>query len=400
MKRFDTSPLRRRTLGVVLLSSLGACAGALPSEDKPAAATSGAALQGAPAAIATPQPAASSAQLAAPAAASVQLAASDDAGQTDDGDRSVGRLTPRPGETCYELKVHGSTERVDDSKLEVMAGEFYEQFYFDVPWPADTVGSAYATIADNAQVVHAWLLFATNETQPEGAHITAPLPTLIGTDPVLLAGWASGGPNASAPEDVGFELPDPGRTLNVQWHFYNDTNAKQYDGSLVQICTVPKQTRQHVASLTWTGTEDLNGNVWLGGSGMPPQQESTFTTTCVPGRSGLGVDQSIHIFSFEPRMNRIGKRMTTSVSHADGSLELVFDKPFMFGSAAHYPAAVEVKPGESLVTSCTFFNDTDHGVPFGESTDTETCYQFIWSYPAHALSNGAYSLLGVPDACW
>jgi len=312
---------------------------------------------------------------------------------------SVGRLQPTAEETCYEFKVHGGNV-VDDSKFEIAPGEFYEQFYYKVPWPADSVATAYATVADNAQVLHHWLLFSTNELQPEGAHITAPLPTLLGTDPVLLAGWAVGSPNVESPRGVGFVLPDPGRTINVQWHFYNSTSSMQSDGSSLQVCTVPKASRANYANVTWAGTEDLNGNVWFGGAGMPPRKESTFTTTCTPGRKGLAADQSIHIFSFEPHMHRIGKRMTTSVKHMDGSMELVFDKPFSFGNETHYPVDVELKPGESLVTSCTFNNDTDRGVPFGESSDTEMCYQFTWAYPAFSMSNGAASLLGVQDTCW
>jgi hypothetical protein len=70
----------------------------------------------------------------------------------------------------------------------------------------------------------------------------------------------------------------------------------------------------------------------------------------------------------------------------DGSLEMILDKPFSFGSETHYPIQYELKPGEQLVTSCTRDNDNNFGVPFGESTDSEMCYQFTWSYPAHALS--------------
>jgi len=57
-------------------------------------------------------------------------------------------------------------------------------------------------------------------------------------------------------------------------------------------------------------------------------------------------------------------------------------------------------PGEQLVTSCTFNNTNDFGVPFGESSDAEMCYQFVFAWPAHTLTNGAFSLLGVPDTCW
>ena len=99
-------------------------------------------------------------------------------------------------------------------------------------------------------------------------------------------------------------------------------------------------------------------------------------------------------------MHRIGKRMKTDVKHVDGTMETLFDKPFSFGNETHYYQDYELKPGEQLVTSCTFMNDNDFGVPFGESSDTEMCYQFVFAYPAHALSNGAFSLLGVPDTCW
>ena len=318
-------------------------------------------------------------------------------------ENSFGRITPRTGETCYEFKVHGSYTAVDDSKFMMRPGELYEQFYYKVPWPAGTVATAYATVPDNAKILHHWLLFSTAELQTHGNHIEAPLPTLIGTDPVLMHGWAVGAPNLSSDEDpdLGFLLPDPGsRIVNVQWHFYNSTSTTQPDGSSVQVCTVPAATRKNIAAVTWLGTEDLNGNVWFGGAGMPAHRESTFSSTCTPGRRGLKADQPITIIGFEPHMHRIGKHMKTSVLRADGTMETIFDKPFSFGNEQHYKVSYQVKPGEKLVTSCSFNNTNDYGVAFGESSDTEMCYQFVNAYPAHALSNGAPSLLGVTDACW
>lgn len=316
---------------------------------------------------------------------------------------SLGRLTPRPGETCYEFKVHGSYTSVDDTKFEMRPGELYEQFYYNIPWPAGTVATSYATVPDNYKILHHWLLFSTVELQTQGNHIEAPLPTLIGTDPVLITGWALGGPPLTVNEadDLGFELPDPGsRIINVQWHFYNSTNTPQSDGSSIQICTVPRSTRKNIAAVSWLGTEDLNGNVWFGGAGMAAHQESTFSSTCVPGRRGLAAGDSIHIIGFEPHMHRIGKNMKTSVVRADGTMSTIFDKPFSFGNEAHYDVRYELKPGEKLLTSCTFNNTNNFGVPFGESSDSEMCYQFVLAYPAHALSNGAFSLLGVTDSCW
>jgi hypothetical protein len=328
-------------------------------------------------------------------------------GTTDPGkvvegnkDGSSGPLVPGPGETCYEFKVHQSTTMVDDVKYDVGDGEHYEQFYYKVPWPADTVAFAYSTRADNAKVLHHWLLFSTIENEVEGYHKTAPLPTLIGTNPVLLAGWAVGGPNLVAPDDVGLELPEPGGQINVQWHFYNSTNTPQSDASSVQVCTVPKAMRAHTGSITWAGTEDLNGNKWTGGAGMPAHMMSTFTTTCDPGRAGLSATDPIHIIGFEPHMHRIGSHMKTDVKHTNGMVETLFDKPFSFGNETHYYSTYDLLPGEQLITSCSFNNTNDYGVPFGESSDTEMCYQFVFHWPAHSLSNGAASLLGVPDTCW
>jgi hypothetical protein len=318
-------------------------------------------------------------------------------------DGSRGPLLPGPGEKCFEFKVHQSTSSVDAAPYDVGPdGEHYEQFYYKVPWDKDMVATSYATRMDNAKVLHHWLLFATSEAEVDGFHKTAPLPTLIGTDPVLLAGWAVGGPNLVAPKDVGFELPNPSATttINVQWHFYNSTGSDQKDASSVQICTVPKAMRAHVGGITWAGTEDLGGNKWTGGAGMPPHKESTFTTTCTPGRAGLSATDSIHIIGFEPHMHKIGKNMKTSVVHTNGMMETLFDKPFSFGNETHYYQDYELKAGEKLITSCTFNNTNEFGVPFGESSDTEMCYQFVFAWPAHALSNGAFSLLGVPDTCW
>jgi hypothetical protein len=99
-------------------------------------------------------------------------------------------------------------------------------------------------------------------------------------------------------------------------------------------------------------------------------------------------------------VSAIGKRMVTGVKHANGMMETIFDKPFSIGNETHYFAEYEPEPGETLQTSCAFHNDTDMGVPFGESSDTEMCYQFTFHWPAHSLSNRAASLLGVPDTCW
>jgi len=311
-----------------------------------------------------------------------------------------GALTPLPGETCYDFPVHGGQTLPDDTAYDVGFGEHYEQFYYRAPWPAGTVATRYGAKLDNQKVLHHWLLFSTIEFDAEGTHKTSPLPTLNGVNAQLLAGWAVGGTNLAMPDDVGFELPGPGTTLNIQWHFYNNTATPQADKSVVQICTVPAVMREHSASITWTGTEDLNGNVWFGGAGMPPHQMSTFQGTCDPLRAGMGPNEPIHIIGFWPHMHQLGTRMQATVNHANGTKELIFDKPFDFNHQIHYIQSYDLMPGDTITTTCTFNNTTNKGIPFGESSDTEMCYLFTMSYPAHALENNVISLIGATNTCW
>jgi hypothetical protein len=99
-------------------------------------------------------------------------------------------------------------------------------------------------------------------------------------------------------------------------------------------------------------------------------------------------------------MHQLGTRMQTYVNHKNGMRELIFDKPFDFNHQIHYMQPYDLMPGDTLSAVCNYNNTTNAGVPFGESSDTEMCYQFVFHYPAHALTNGAFSLLGVSDTCW
>jgi hypothetical protein len=316
------------------------------------------------------------------------------------GDLTYGALTPQPGETCYDFPAHQSTSAVDATPFSVAAGEHYEQFYFRAPWPKGSVATRYGTKLDNAKVLHHWLLFSTSELDAEGSHKTSPLPTLIGVNATLRAGWAVGGANLAMPADVGLEVPESGSTINVQLHYYNSTGTMQTDHTAVQVCTVPAGARPHTATMTWLGTEDLGGNKWFGGQGMPAHTMSNFSGTCKPLREGMNSTDPIHILAFWPHMHTLGVNMKTVVNHAGGMSETIFDKPFDFNHQVHYPQLYDLKAGDTLTATCTFNNTTDHGVPFGESTDTEMCFQFAYSWPAHALENHVASLLGASNTCW
>ena len=114
----------------------------------------------------------------------------------------------------------------------------------------------------------------------------------------------------------------------------------------------------------------------------------------------MSADQPIHILGFLPHMHRLGTHFTSEILTVSGQTQTMFDKPYTFGQGRFYAEEHVVAQGEQIFTTCTFNNDTDRGVPFGETADLEMCYLFTLAYPPHALSNNVFSLLGLADACW
>jgi hypothetical protein len=141
------------------------------------------------------------------------------------------------------------------------------------------------------------------------------------------------------------------------------------------------------------GTENFNGPV-----GMPAKTTSKFGGTCL-NDSGA----PITIWGFTPHMHKLGRHMNTVVMRkASGMMEQVFDKDFDFNSQVTYilDAPIILQAGDSILSTCTFNNDTNAAVPFGPSTTQEMCYNFTMSFPAKALDNGVASLIGATNTCW
>lgn len=300
-------------------------------------------------------------------------------------------ITPDPGETCYELTTHGGQSEGDTSKFDVRAGEFYEQFYFRVPWTQDEVMTRFGAKYDNLKVLHHWLLF-TSSMGPNkiGTHESVSGST-IGDTAQLIAGWAVGGDHVEFPKDTGLELTTTG-ILNMQWHYFNAGDNVEPDATRVQVCTVPKSMRKNIGSLTFLGTENFNGPL-----GMPAKTKSDFNGTCVNDSGG-----PITIFGFTPHMHKFGINMRAVIQRKNGMMEEVFNKPFDFNSQISYvlPTPIQLEAGESIISTCTFNNTSNAGVPFGPSSDQEMCYNFTMSYPARALDNGIPSLIGATNTCW
>jgi hypothetical protein len=297
------------------------------------------------------------------------------------------------GTTCYQFRNHGQPNPGDTTPYGVIPGEHYVSFFYSAPWTEPTELVSWRTIYDNQKVMHHWLLYSTLGVA-DGTFAPS-IGTHIGDAAELVAGWAVGGNDVHMPPDVGLQLPAPGAGLLLEWHFYNTTGAEAEDSSAVEICTVPAGSQKHTAGMTWLGTENFNGPF-----GMPARMKSEYSGTCLPSREGMNATDPIRIFTFWPHMHNYGRHMKTVINRVDGKNEEIFDKPFDFNYQITYPATIDLNPGDTITSTCTFMNTSDLNVAFGPSTEQEMCYQFAFSYPVRALSNGVLSLVGATNTCW
>jgi hypothetical protein len=303
--------------------------------------------------------------------------------------------TPPPGgTTCYDLRAHGDPTPGDKTPYPVIPGEHYVSFYYTAPWKEPSELVSWRTLYDNKQVLHHWLLYSTAGNDMDGVFLPS-IGTHVGDDAELVAGWAVGGNDVDMPAGVGLRMPAPGAGLMLEWHYFNSTGAPTEDSTVVQVCLVPAGSLPHTAGMTWLGTEDFNGPV-----GMPPGQRSDFSGTCLPSRTGMADSEPIHIFQLWPHMHTYGRNMKSVVNRANGMSEEVFNRKFDFNQQITYDASIDLYPGDTITSTCTFDNTSDANVAFGPSTTQEMCYQFAFSYPAGALDNFVLSLVGATNTCW
>lgn len=282
-----------------------------------------------------------------------------DPGASPDGGAPM-QPTEDPGVECYELRAHAAFSA--DPYDVPNQPDLYECFYFNPPWGTKNVHMVSARpLIDNDIVLHHWILYNNSGAVQDGniADCGGAHP-----DAQFVAGWAPGGQDTVMPDDVGMVIPGAGFTLETH---YNNSAGQQFDTSGVEIC-VTENLRPNVAAIHWLGTESIN--LPAGG---------TATGVCNPVNT-----EPVHVISSSPHMHLQGRHLKTTINRANGSSEILLDKPFSFDAQVGYPTPAIINPGDSLTTECTY------GGPafFGQGTNEEMCYNFVLAYPAGQLSQG------------
>ncbi|MBX3157786.1 MAG: hypothetical protein KF773_17590 [Deltaproteobacteria bacterium] len=190
----------------------------------------------------------------------------------------------------------------------------------------------------------------------------------------MIYGSGVGAPDFSFPEGVGLHLAQ-GERLLLNLHLYNatDNTLTGRSGTLFKEATaaeVPNLAELVLAGPTVTltvpqGTTTQRGNC----------QINNVTST------------PIQVFALSQHMHKLGTHMKSTIKRS-GSADIVLqDVPYNFEEQAfHLVSPIELRPGDTLLTECTYNNTTGRIVRFGESSDDEMCFTDIFYYPAQGAN--------------
>jgi Copper type II ascorbate-dependent monooxygenase, C-terminal domain len=237
----------------------------------------------------------------------------------------------------------------------------------------DALGTSWEPVLDNESVLHHMNLYAISGPVTDGD--VAPCRIQGAT---YLMGWEPGRPNTTLPDDIGLELPtaaDSGFLLEV--HYHTHMGGNQVDRSGMHFCTT-SSPRPFTAGVLTLGTDNVL---------VLPGQNSRATGNC-PSAVTSGLSGPLHVISSAPHMHQLGRSLTSDIVHPGGSITPLVDlpswDPHQQPLLIHAPV-IDIQPGDSIRTTCTYGDPNDHVVMFGPRASDEMCYSYNLVYPITAL---------------
>jgi hypothetical protein len=246
-----------------------------------------------------------------------------------------------------------------DTPFEVPpGGEFYPQMEFDAPWTEPVQAIAFKILADNTKVLHHWILY---------------------NGPTMITGWAPGRENNPYPPDVGMELLPGAKGIRLDMHYYNTRGTKaEPDRSGVAICVVKGEKKRKYTAGVYGGFSAF-GDVMVPPNTRNHPLERTCTVTS---------DEPVQLMRVTPHAHERARHMHLSIKRADTAVEEVLhDGSFNFDEQDGYDLRplVQLNKGDVVKSICTYDNDSNKVISWGESTDQEMCFLWTVYYPKGAL---------------
>lgn len=186
----------------------------------------------------------------------------------------------------------------------------------------------------------------------------------------MVYGSGVGSPDFVFPDRVGLHLT-AGTRLLANLHLYNASDAPLSGRSGVLIQEATDAEIDHDAEIVLAGpTVTLS---------VPPGT-STQQGNC---QVSSITSEPITVFAMSQHMHKLGRHMRSVVTRGAQTITLQdIDYNFENQTFQYKQPTVDLLPGDTLTTYCTYDNTTGRTVTFGDSSDDEMCFTDLFYYPA------------------
>lgn len=172
------------------------------------------------------------------------------------------------------------------------------------------------------------------------------------------------------PPGVGLKLP-AGTLVGIQLHTFNSTDQPLSGTSGAEFLDVAPD------SITAEADAMLAGGATIL---LPPGETTTATGTCT-----ITAPQTV--FAVAPHMHTYGVHLKTTAT-IGGVERVLHDAPYDFEHQPIIPIEpIELAPGDTIQTECTWTNTSTETVVHGSSSTEEMCLTSLFRYPALGISD-------------
>jgi hypothetical protein len=182
---------------------------------------------------------------------------------------------------------------------------------------------------------------------------------------VVVAGWVPGMRANLYPTGTAIPLAADKRLI-LQIHYNTRRAGPLPDSTSVDLQLADAPPTDPAAIVGMFNTEFA----------VPPLTDAFTSEIVVP------VPQAGRLWAALPHMHLLGQRIRVDLLRADNSSTCVIDIPdwdFDWQQLYFLQQPLQVKPGDSVRLSCTWNNDTDSVVTWGEGTGEEMCLSYFYA---------------------
>lgn len=176
--------------------------------------------------------------------------------------------------------------------------------------------------------------------------------------PIFMAG--AGESQVAIPDGAARQV-GAGTQLVLQLHLLNSSSQPVTEFAEVKMQRSPTANPNPVGQFIF-GTFDL---------ALPPKQKSNLQINCTVGGAGSGVQ----IFAMFPHMHYLARKQTLELGPDQNNLSPIYTRdPYDFEQQTIDPLELRIAPGTAARLTCSYDNDRDETITYGESTNNEMCF--------------------------